>query len=308
MSRRYLSVCSLILLIFVPFFLSFQKVHADSKIVINEIFVHPASGDKEWVELYSPDDTDLTTYWIDDDTSFTEDSGSSPKKNLSTVTSGQDVKHPFIETSSMFNNSGDYVVLFDSTGTIVDQYQYTKDPGSAVPMGRSPDGSGEFQILASATQGNFNTPPQPTDTPTSPPAPTATHTPKPTHTPTPTKTPTSTKTPTTASGKSTSAGTSSQTSLATKTKLLVADTRENFPSIDVSNIPTSILGVSTTAASVTISATPLKKVKEEVLIKGSSTQSNQSTAIIFIGSAILLLTCGILVYWKIRKKESGSMN
>lgn len=119
---------------------------------INEFLAHPGSGSSEWVEFYNPDNLNLSSYWLDDDTSFTSDSGSSSKKSLSSINTGI---YPYIELSSMLNNSGDYIVLFSSDGTIIDQYQYTIDPGTDIIIGRSPDG-GSFVTLSTASKGSTN--------------------------------------------------------------------------------------------------------------------------------------------------------
>jgi hypothetical protein len=299
MIRKYCLVSSLVLFLLSPFLVCLPKVQADTHVTINEVFVHPSSGTKEWVEFFNPDGVDLANYWIDDDTSFTDDAGGSSKKSLASLAQGKDASHPYIETSSMFNNSGDFVVLFDSNGNVVDQYQYTSDPGSDVPIGRSPDGSGDFHVLASATQGDSNTTPQPTNTPTQPLQPTATNTPKPTHTPTPTKIPTPTKTPTSTATKSIGAANDSKSFSHIDSSLEGAELSAD----DISGMPTALLGSSISA---TRSISPMKKAgKEEVLVKGSATKTNQITAIIFIVGAVFLLACGILVYWKVRKKGLG---
>ena len=147
MSKKICFIIGVFLISFFP-----QKVFADN-IVINEIFVHPSTGGDEWVEVYNPTNIDLTSYFIDDDTNFADDIGSS-KKQLTTISNG--TYSVFILSSSMFNNAGDFVVLFDSTGNIIDQYEYTSDPGIDVVLGRTPDGNGTFQVLESATQGNAN--------------------------------------------------------------------------------------------------------------------------------------------------------
>ncbi len=177
--------------------------------VINE-FVPDTSP--EWVEFYNASDSAefIKSYWLDDDVDFTNDGGSSAKKILSDL-SISNPSYPYIETNSFLNNSGDYVVLFDQLGNIVDQYQYTVNPGDDISIGRSPDKSGGFTILTSSTKGLPNSESQPTPTPTpepeeeseeestsATPIPTSTPIPisTPTKKPTPTKTPTPTPTPT----------------------------------------------------------------------------------------------------------------
>jgi len=185
--------------VFLILFLFPEKVEA--QVVINEIV--PDSS-LEWIELYnsSPSAEYLKNYYIDDDTDFDSDAGSSVKKILSDINISSNT-FPFFETSSFLNNSGDWVVLFNSSGVVLDQYQYTSNPGSEVSIGRYPDSSGSFSKLTSLTKGYANTVPitpspssTTTSTPASTPTPSSTSSPTKTPTITPTTKPTSTKTPT----------------------------------------------------------------------------------------------------------------
>ena len=171
---------------------------AHAAIYINEFMAHPSSGADEWVEFYNPDSTDLSTYWIDDDTSFTDDNGNTNKKAMTQVVNPTSNYSYVVLTSALFNNSGDYVVLFAADGTLVDQYQYTSDPGDNVVWARIPSGSGFWSTTSTSTQGSANPSFTPTPTPTPSPVPTNTNTPTPTsqNTPTPTSTPSPTKKPT----------------------------------------------------------------------------------------------------------------
>lgn len=176
------------------FFLTFSfQVLASTNVVINEFLANPTSPAKEWIEFYNPNNIDLSSYWLDDDTSFSDDSGSGVKKSLSSLNTSNS-NYPYLEFSSFLNNDGDYVVLFSADGSIIDQYQYVSDPGKDVAVGRSPDGTGNWIILNSATSGGQNSL-------SSTPTPTPTPTPSPT--PEPTSTPTSTSTPTPSSTKAT---------------------------------------------------------------------------------------------------------
>lgn len=157
---------------------------ASAQVVINE-FVPDASP--EWVEFFNASDSAeyIKNYYIDDDTDFLGDSGNSPKKLLT----GLDIsnfQYPFINLSSFLNNTGDFVVLFNPVGEVVDQYSYSLNPGDGVSIGRSPDHTGGFAILSSTTKGNENSAPlvSPTETPTPTPTPTPTATPAPTAIPT----------------------------------------------------------------------------------------------------------------------------
>lgn len=184
----------MILLIILGFLLFPARVHA---VNINEFCPNCSV---EWVELYNASDSAdyLKQYFIDDDLSFTSDSGSGGKKSLAELKTDS-IKYPYFELSSFFNNPGDWVVLFDASGTIVDQYQYDEDPGSGLTIGRSPNGTGTFAILSAATKGSENAgvpTPTSTITPTETPKPTSAPTNTPTNTATPTKTPTVTPTKT----------------------------------------------------------------------------------------------------------------
>jgi hypothetical protein len=203
-------VTAVFMITIISLFLFVSLAKAVDTVTINEFLVHPSSGNPEWVELYNPNEIDLTTYWIDDDTNFVAADGEgSAKKQLTTLIT-TDPKHPYIELSSVLNNGGDHLVLFDQDGNIVDQYEYAEDPGENITLGRLPDGTGAIAALANITKGQTNssgateTPtvtPEVTDTPTATPTettPTATPTSTPTETPTvtPTTEPTVTATPT----------------------------------------------------------------------------------------------------------------
>ena len=129
-----LAVLSLLL------FLSFGNISprtlAGENPTVNEFFAHPSTGNKEWVEFYNLDNIDLSAYYLDDDLDFVNDSGSSSKKSLSSIDNSSTSPYPTFEFDSFLNNSGDFVVLFDPNGTIIDQYQYIDDPGENVSVGR----------------------------------------------------------------------------------------------------------------------------------------------------------------------------
>lgn len=254
------------------------KAYAENKILINEFVAHPSTGNKEWVEFYNPDSADISTYWIDDDTDFANDSGNSAKKNLLTLIK-TNPQHPYIELSSVLNNDGDHVVLFDSNGNILDQYEYTTDPGEDIAIGRAPDGSGQIQLLAEGTKGNNNSGPAPTATPT--PSPTSTPAP----TPTPIKTPTSTPTPIKSSLSPTLPFISkSPTGTATK-------------SGSPSNSPSSILGVSSK------SAENKQNVSKKTLIAG---ESQNNFRFIALGIGLASIACAIIIFLKNRAKNLKS--
>src|SRR3989344_9121617 len=108
-------------------------------VVINEFLPSPSSGNSEWVEFFNndiPNDT-LKTYWVDDDIDFGAETGSA-KLQLSGLNT-DNPSYPYIELATFLNNTGDFVVLFDASGNVVDQYQYTSNPGTDVSIGRDPD-------------------------------------------------------------------------------------------------------------------------------------------------------------------------
>lgn len=263
-----------------------SPVLADAKPVINEFLAHPGSDNKEWVELYMPDGVDITNYWIDDDTDFASDTGNSSKKQITNVVAGSDSHYVVFElSSSMFNNDGDTLALFTPDGTLVDNYTYTKDPGVDITLGRTPDVTGDFQILDAATKGSPNSPPKPTDTPT--PAPTqklapTDKPPKPTETPKPPK-PLATLTKVV-----------NDTTVLANTSTVAKTITSFIPSESASSDaePTSILGASTKSAEKKFTKVP----KQAVLVKASTSTAPKVLAVIIGG--LLLLGCGILLYLK----------
>ncbi|KKR55942.1 MAG: hypothetical protein UT93_C0010G0015 [Candidatus Woesebacteria bacterium GW2011_GWF1_40_24] len=140
-----------------------QKVKA--QVVINE-FV--ANGTPEWVEFYnsSPSADYIKNYYLDDDQNFLDDTGSGTKKLLTSLNT-LNPTFPYFETTSFFNNSGDWIILFDQNGMMLDQFQYTSDPGRDFPIGRFPDSTGSFLMLSYSTKADGNSsPPTPVPTPT----------------------------------------------------------------------------------------------------------------------------------------------
>lgn len=281
---------------FIPFlFLGFfiilpSKIFSATNPAINEFLPHPSSGNKEWVEFYNPDHVDLFSYYLDDDTDFSSDSGNSSKKSLSSINIDNQ-SYPYIEFSSFLNNSGDFVVLFSSNGEILDKYEYTEDHGQDISTGRSPDENGVFAILSSATKGSPNSPQAPTSTPI------------PTIVPSPTKTPTSTRTPTLTSKITTASKTNP-----TPTKIpATAVKTEISPSKQIAlidedveastTLPTSILGVSTQ------SATPTSDEEKENNIKVLG-DAKSKIQIIFVIFGIFLGACAILAFFIYKKKHN----
>ncbi len=278
-SRLDIALITLILLF--GLFLFPLSTHAATPPLINEYLPHPSSGNKEWIEIYNPDHIDLTGYFIDDDTSFTDDAGSSPIKHLSAIVQGQtDILYVF-ETTSFLNNDGDIVALFDPSGTIVDSTSFSDDPGPEVSVGRYPDGSGSFSILQSATKGDPNSPPFiPTSTPVPTEIPTATSKPtptlRPTHTPVPTKVP---PTPT------------------RETKSLLSTTPEEAFVLAEMDYASSASPSAASTQSALLTETPTPR-PSQILTQGSRKKNKNAFVFWFLTlGGVCLIGCGILVLW-----------
>lgn len=180
-------------------FAVFNFVYVKSAYAVVSINEFLPDSDTEWIELYNSSSSAdyLKSYYLDDDTDFEHDVGSG-KKSLANINI-DNISFPVFETSSFLNNSGDFVVLFDGSGNIVDQYQYTRSPGRDVSIGRYPDGSGSFGILTALSKASVNAAPAsptPSQTPTAAPIATPAKSPKPTNTPASTSIP-QTSSPTT---------------------------------------------------------------------------------------------------------------
>ena len=152
-----------------------------SNVVINEIL---PNADTEWVEFYNPDNIDLKDYWLDDDTSFTDDSGTSKKQALTSLNISNP-NYPYLEFKSFLNNDGDYVVLFSSGGELINQYQYTFKVEKDISLGRYPDGGDSWFQLSSATKGAVNSAPPPSPSPSPSPSPKPSPSPSPKTSPSP---------------------------------------------------------------------------------------------------------------------------
>lgn len=285
-------IVGLIFLLFLSLSLVSAQVYAaDTK--INEILVHPSSGAHEWIELYNPDSIDLSGYFLDDDTDFVNDIGSA-KKSLATI-QGINTKYPYLDlTSSMFNNDGDSVVLFDQSGNIVDQYTYTKDPGENISIGRNPDGAGEFAKLSAATEGlaNASLQPAPTLSPTK--IPTPTHTPVPTNTLTPTHTPTPQKIFSPTAARAIISNTPPKTNALSYSATPQISIEYTVPLPSEESTSEAVLNAS-------ISAKPtLTKIQKN--IAKASNQYNWLPVLFSVLGGGCFIVCGILIYWKMRKR------
>lgn len=105
-------------------------------ILINEVMPAPSSG-PEYVELYNASDrmVDVGGWRIDDDT---------PGGTVTIIASGTTIAPQQLVViplnSAILNNTGDAVVLLDSTGSQIDRIDFgTMKSGES--MARIPDGS-----------------------------------------------------------------------------------------------------------------------------------------------------------------------
>lgn len=91
-------------------------------IYISEAMVNPATGEKEWIEIFNDNDFPvlLNNWFIDD----LENAGSSPKIfSLEINAKGYGI---FDLISSMFNNDGDSIRLLDFNKNLKDDFEYQK--------------------------------------------------------------------------------------------------------------------------------------------------------------------------------------
>ncbi len=184
------SVCTVVLGL-----LLIKEVNA--QVVINEVFPNPIGTESgaEWVELFNISDNVVS---LKNCNLFLHATLNNQK-----VEFGEEAfidKYEVISwDDSWLNNSGDQVLLscpdFNDKITYGDVAESSvAEPKEGISIGRSPNGSGDFYILATVTMGEVNSlPPTPTLEPTH----TSTPTPRPTSTPSPSPTPkpSATKTP-----------------------------------------------------------------------------------------------------------------
>lgn len=186
--------------------------------------------------------------------------------------------------------------------------------------GCSTSGTYNFKIqrfTANSGSGTFDTQneqtvtiviPTPTASPTSSPTPSPTSKPSPTSTLTPTVKPTSTPKPPTPTPTKAPTSTPAPTKTATPTAAKVlASTATSIKSTSTIKptaavFPTAVLGESTESADSSLS-------KDDKLPAKNSTSSNKSFPVIFIVLGIIFISaCGIVGFWKFRKKTSPTDN
>lgn len=279
--------------LFLLLFLGIPKTIFAGEVVINEFLVDPDS--EQWVELYNKgtESVDISGWFIDDD-------GRTQKFTIPSGTTINPSEFKVFESGN-FNldwASGDTAKLLNGA-SIEDSYSYDIGPGENNTYGRQTDGVGDWVVFNSPTKSSTNNSSTPVPTPTPTPTPTSvpTNTPTPTKIPTPTKVPTPTKNPT---------PTKSPSSTPTPTKSsMLSPTPTLKPTIASSVSPTSSKKLSAVSPSIAVlgesTENSTKNLKEEEEI--SRTTSKNSFPVIFIVLGIVFISaCGILGFWKFRKK------
>lgn len=257
--------------LFMCVYVFFVPKFAAAQVVINEFSPFTAT---EWVEFYNASNSAeyIKNYYIDDDTSFESDDGNKSKKLLVDLIINTNT-YPIFETKSFFNNDKkESVVLFNNNGEIIDQFQYWLVSGEKT-FGRSPDQTGSFYLLTSATKEYANTAPVPS------PSSSPTLTPSPTTKPSPVPTPVATLQP--------------SSSAKSSPKLSVLPKRE-------SPEPTQVLGIMNIGAS----ASPSLKSSTT---SQSDSHTNSSPILGVILVVIGLVFSGVSGFVLYRLKETGKL-
>ncbi len=119
-----------------------EKIFA--QVVINELLPNPGEG-SDWVELYNTTNQDINLDgWVLDD--------EGTKTNMVEIREATMSAYGFrfFEVGSRLNKTSDTIYLINSQGTIVDEYNYSTNPGEDVSFGRMPDG-GEWGVCSELT-------------------------------------------------------------------------------------------------------------------------------------------------------------
>ncbi|WP_339676852.1 lamin tail domain-containing protein [Cyclobacterium marinum] len=123
------------------------------EIYINEIY---ASGE-DWIELYNPQETsvDLGGYTLSDEgNEYAIPSGTSIASKSYLVFLCNDLGTG-LNTNFKLSSSGELVVLENGVGTVLDQVEFP-DLDEGQSYARFPDGSGDWAITGTVTQGTSN--------------------------------------------------------------------------------------------------------------------------------------------------------
>lgn len=133
-----------LLIVLLSIFISISSVSA---IIISEVEINPLEGSsgREWIELYNDgeNDSDISGWEIWEGISGT----SGPKKILSieNETTIQEGGFYIIELSSAkLNNGGDFVILYDLSGTKIDETETLKETTFSTKTHQYCNGKWEF--------------------------------------------------------------------------------------------------------------------------------------------------------------------
>lgn len=129
-----------------------KTTHA--QVVINELSTATSS---DWIELYSPDDLDISN-WIIRDEATTIVATLPPSTSIGPSTS----EFLVIEAGNRFNNSGDTIKLLQpDDSTLIDQITYGNSGGVCKPsdsgsIGRYPDANSTIERFSEHTKNTSN--------------------------------------------------------------------------------------------------------------------------------------------------------
>lgn len=160
----------LVILAISTYFIIFFPLLVNAKIIINEIMYDPEGSDtsREWVEVYNSgsDDIDLTTYKLLESnvnhkiTNYNETSVSllkpgeyaiiadNPEKFLIDFPS---FKNLLFDSAFSLNNTGEVLVIINSSGNIDDNFEYSADLGAGNNGNSLQKSSSGFWIEATPT-------------------------------------------------------------------------------------------------------------------------------------------------------------
>jgi hypothetical protein len=280
-------VISIILFVFL-----LTPSHAFAKVWINEF---SSNGSDDWVELFNDgsEPLNLEIYRI-------RDSSATNKLDLTgQIDAGG---YATFDWKNKLNNSGDTIKLVSASdeNSVIDKIVYGNSgdifsPASGQSAGRETDGGSVLSLFAAPSKNGTNVDAQAAPTPTSlhEKTPTPVKEPTPTKTPTPTKIPTPTKTPT---PKPSPSPTPTENTVKDSLQVTKNPTSKRSP---ITGVPTSILGIATTAAP-----------KAKLSPKPTGTLMVKSAVappyFILISGTIFCIACGILVVLQRRRRNKES--
>jgi hypothetical protein len=197
-------ILGLIFLFFSPIIV---KSVSAQVVVINEF--SPSTAWDDWVEIYSSEDTDISGWYLTDETGDKIPNAGAIFP-VGTFIGPSTSKFYVVDVNNRLNkDGGDIVRLYSIDGTLKDEIIYGKENSVCLPdtpgsIGRYQDGETYIDKFSLSSKGsenkfeNLSPCPSPTPEPTQTPVPTnePTSTPKPTSTPTPKPTATLTPKPT----------------------------------------------------------------------------------------------------------------